>query len=83
MLAQIIVNFIVFLIKLAVWIVVAFLAVPIGITMALNHFFPLFVSEANFGFWTVLSLLTIVAYVIFWKPILWIVSTINILGAEY
>ncbi|NRT10868.1 hypothetical protein [Flavobacterium sp. 14A] len=81
MLAQFLLNCIAFFIKLAAWVVFAFLAVPFGIYVALNEFFPTFVREANFGFWALFSILTIITYVVFWKPILWIVSSLNFLSA--
>ncbi|WP_262916159.1 hypothetical protein [Flavobacterium algicola] len=37
--------------------------------------------EAGFGFWTVFSLLTILGFVILWKPILWFVGTFSALSA--
>jgi hypothetical protein len=42
---------------------------------------PVFTHDNGFGFWTVFGIFTIIAYVLLWKPILWIVGTISILGA--
>ena len=81
MLFQVVLNIIAFFVKLAVWIAVAFLAVPFGIYMFLINYFRSFVLEYGFGFWSVFTVLTIIAYIILWKPILWIVSSISVLSA--
>ncbi len=81
MLFQVLMNIITFFVKLAVWIAVAFLAVPFGIYMFLINQFRSFVLEYGYGFWSVFIILTLIAYIILWKPILWIVGSISVLGA--
>lgn len=82
MLFQLLLNVIVFLLKMGIWAVFAFAAVPFGIYMALHNLFPIFTADATFWFCSVFGLLTNVVYFILWKPILWIVGTVSILGAE-
>lgn len=66
---------------MALWISIAVVAIPAGIYLLLLDQFPSFVLAYGFGFWSVFLILTIVAYVILWKPILWIVGVVGILGA--
>lgn len=80
MLFQVLMNIFSFLIKVVFRIVFAFLAVPFGIYMLFMNQFPEFVLEYGFGFWSVFVVLNIIAYIILWKPILWIVSSLSILG---
>lgn len=80
MLFQVLMNIFSFLIKVVFRIVFAFLAVPFGIYMLLMNQFPEFVLEYGFGFWSVFVVLNIIAYIILWKPILWIVSSLSVLG---
>ena len=81
MLFQVLLNIIVFLLRMALWIIMALVVIPFGIYMFLLDQFPTFVLTYGFGFWTVFSILTIIAYVILWKPILWVVGVVGILGA--
>ena len=81
MLFQVLLNIIVFFLKMALWISIAVVAIPAGIYLLLLDQFPSFVLAYGFGFWSVFLILTIVAYVILWKPILWIVGVVGILGA--
>ena len=81
MLFQVLLNIIVFLLRMALWIIMALVVIPFGIYMLLLDQFPTFVLAYGFGFWSVFSILTIIAYVILWKPILWVVGVVGILGA--
>ena len=80
MLFQILLNFIVFFVKVAIRIAFTFLLVPFGIYMLLIEQFPSFVLEYGFGFWSVFGILTLIAYIILWKPILWVVGGLSVLG---
>ncbi len=81
MLFQLLLNLIVFFLRCAIWVLVALVAIPYGIFMLLHNIFPVFTQDAGFWWWSVFSILTIIAYVVLWKPILWIVGTIGVLGA--
>ena len=81
MLYQVLSTIIVSILKFLMWILVSIVAVPYGVFMLLQELFPIFTQDAGFWFWSVLGLITIVAYVILWKPILWVVGTISVLGA--
>jgi len=81
MLYQVLSTIIVFILKFVMWIVAAVVAIPFGVFMLLKNLFPLFTQDASFWFWSVFALLTIIAYVILWKPILWVVGTVGVLGA--
>lgn len=81
MLFQFLLNIIVAIIKFAVWVTVAFLAIPFGIYVFLMENFPEFTLAYDFSFWAVFSILSIIGFVLLWKPILWIVGAIQTLGA--
>jgi len=81
MLYQVLSTIIVFILKFVMWIVAAVVAIPFGVFMLLKNLLPLFTQDASFWFWSVFALLTIIAYVILWKPILWVVGTVGVLGA--
>lgn len=81
MLFQLILNIIVFFLKIAMWIALAVLAIPAGIYALMNNFFPAFVEDANAWFWIIFSIIVFVAYVILWKPIIWLVGGISVLSA--
>lgn len=81
MLFQILLNIVVSLIKFVVWVVVALLAIPFGIYMFLINNFPEFTLAYGFSFWAVFSILSIIGFVLLWKPIMWVVGGIQVLGA--
>ncbi|WP_281336902.1 hypothetical protein [Flavobacterium eburneipallidum] len=81
MLFQLLLNIIVFFIKCLVWFVFVLAAIPYGIYMLLNDWFPIFTHDGGFWFWSVLSALSIIGFVVFWKPIMWIVGILQVLGA--
>jgi hypothetical protein len=81
MLFQLLLNLIVFFLRCAIWVLVALVAIPYGIFMLLHNIFPVFTQDAGFWWWIVFSIITIIAYVVLWKPILWIVGAIGVLGA--
>ena len=83
MLLQVLSNIIVVILKFAMWVVVAIVALPYGIFMLLQELFPLFTQDGGFWFWSLFGVLTIVAYVILWKPILWIIGTVSVLGTGH
>ena len=74
-------NIVAVFLKFALWVIFALVAVPFGVFIALLKMFPIFTNDGSFWYWTVFSILTVIAYVILWKPILWIVGTISALGA--
>lgn len=80
MLFQLLLNIIVFFIKCIAWILVGLVAIPYGVLMLLNHWFPVFTHDGSFWFWSVFGILTIVAYILLWKPLLWIVGIFQMLG---
>lgn len=81
MLFQVLMNIVAVFLKFAIWVVLALVAVPYGVFIVLWKTFPTFTTDGSFWFWSVFSILTIIAYVILWKPLLWIVGTISALGA--
>jgi hypothetical protein len=81
MLFQVLLNIIVSLIKFVVWVLVVLAGIPFGIYMLLNELFPLFTHDANFWFWSVFSILSIIGFVLLWKPIIWVVGALQVLGA--
>ncbi|MFH6936004.1 hypothetical protein [Flavobacterium sp. FlaQc-30] len=44
-------------------------------------YFPEFTLAYDFSFWVVFSILSIIGFVILWKPIVWTVGIIQTLGA--
>lgn len=81
MLFQVLLNIIVAIIKFAMWVMVALVAIPFGIYMFLLKYFPVFTHDASFWFWSVFSILSIIGFVLLWKPIMWVVGGIQLLGA--
>lgn len=79
MLFQLLLNIIVFFVKFVVWVLVALVAVPYGILMLFHSMFPVFTQDASGWFWTAFSVCTILAYLVLWKPILWIVGAVSVL----
>jgi hypothetical protein len=80
MLFQVVLNIIVFFIKCIVWILAGLVAIPFGAFMLLNNWFPIFTHDGGFWFWSVFGILTIVAYIVLWKPLLWVVGIFQLLG---
>ncbi len=80
MLFQVLLDIIVFLIKYVVRVVFALAAVPFGVFMLLNKMFPVFSHDLDFWFWSVFSILTIIGFFLLWKPILWIMGALSVLG---
>ena len=62
------------------WVFFAILAIPYGSLMLLNKWFPVFTHDGGFWFWSVFGIVTIVAYVVLWKPLLWIIGIFQLLG---
>ena len=81
MLFQLLLNIILFFVKCLVWFVFVLAAIPYGILMLLHTWFPVFVQDGGFWFWSVLSILSIIGFIVLWKPIMWIVGVLNVLGA--
>lgn len=79
MLFEVLMNIVVFILKFALRFVLGLLLVPFGVFMGLVKFFPDFHQGT---WWTIVwAVITIVAYYILWKPILWITGLSVILGA--
>jgi len=81
MLFQLILDIIVFILKMVLWVVMGLVAIPFGIYMLLQHLLPIFTHEASFWFWALFAACTLVAYYVLWKPLLWIVGVVSVLGA--
>ena len=81
MLFQVLLNIIVFFIKCLVWFVFVLAAIPFGIYMLLLKWFPIFTQDASFWFWSVFSILSIIGFIVLWRPIMWIVGVLQVLGA--
>jgi len=80
MLFQLLLNIIVFIIKCIVWILFVLAAIPFGIYMLLNEWFPIFSQDGGFWYWSVFSVLSIIGFIVLWKPIVWIVGILQTLG---
>lgn len=80
MLFQLLLNIIVFIIKCIVWILFVLAAIPFGIYMLLNEWFPVFSQDGGFWYWSVFSVLSIIGFIVLWKPIVWIVGILQTLG---
>ena len=80
MLFQVLLNIILFFVKCLVWFVFVLAAIPYGILMLLHTWFPVFVHDGGFWFWSVFGILTIIAYIVLWKPLLWVVGIFQLLG---
>ncbi|TDE03313.1 hypothetical protein [Flavobacterium sandaracinum] len=80
MLFQALLNIIIFFIKCLVWIAFVLAAIPFGIYMLLLEWFPEFTLAYGFGFWSVFSILSIIGFIVLWKPIVWIVGILQTLG---
>lgn len=68
------------LLSFVMWVFFAIVAIPSGIFILLNKWFPVFSHDQGFMFWTVFGIITIVAYFVLWKPILWIIGVFQLLG---
>ncbi len=62
------------------WALFAIVALPVGVALLLNNWFPAFTHDGGFWWWSVFSIITIVAYVLLWKPLLWIIGIFQLLG---
>ncbi len=80
MLFQVLLDIIVFFIKYVVRVVFALAAVPFGVFMLLNEMFPAFSQGLDFWFWLAFSVLSLIGFVLLWKPILWIMGALSVLG---
>jgi hypothetical protein len=81
MLFQLLLNVVAFLLKLALWILIAIVAIPMLIYGSFQRLFPLFVHDASVWFWISFGIVTLLAYYILWKPILWLIGCLGILSA--
>jgi len=80
MLFQLLLDIIVFIIKCIVWVLFVLAAIPFGIYMLMNEWFPIFTHDGGFWFWSALSILSIIGFIVLWKPIMWIVGILQALG---
>lgn len=80
MLFQVLLNIIVFFIKCIVWVLFVLAAIPFGIYMLLNEWFPIFTHDGGFWFWSLFSILSTIGFIVLWKPIMWIVGILQTLG---
>jgi hypothetical protein len=62
------------------WVIVAIVAIPSGVFILLNKWFPVFSHDLGFWFWSVFGIVTIVTYVVLWKPLLWIIGIFQLFG---
>lgn len=58
----------------------AIAAVPCGVFIVLNKWFPSFSHHLGFWNWTVFGIVSIVAYIVLWKPSIWIIGIFQLLG---
>jgi hypothetical protein len=84
MLFQVLLDIFFFFLKCIVWFLLVLAGIPFGIFMLLNKWFPVFTQEEGFLFWSIFSILSIIGFIVLWKPIMWIVGTLQVLkaGAE-
>lgn len=68
------------LLNFVMWVFFAIVALPVGVALLLNKWFPVFAHDGGFWFWSVFGVITIVAYVVLWKPLLWIIGIFQLLG---
>lgn len=81
MLLQALSGIIVFLLRYVLRVVVAISLIPVGVFFFLQNVFPEFSYGFDFYFWLVLGIISLVGFVLLWKPILWIMGAITVLGA--
>ena len=62
------------------WVLFAIVALPLGVATLLTKWFPVFTNDGGFWWWSVFVILTAVAYVVLWKPVLWILGIFQLLG---
>ncbi len=68
------------LLSFILWVFIAVIAIPIGVFMLLNKWFPDFTQELGFWFWCVFGSVTILLYRILRKPLLWIIGIFQVMG---
>jgi hypothetical protein len=68
------------LLNFIMWVFFAIVAIPFGVFILLNKWFPVFSANLDFWFWSVFGIITIVAYLVLWKPLLWIIGIFQLLG---
>lgn len=78
MLFQLLLDFIFFLLKIVLRIVGGLCLVPFGLYMLFLEVFTDFTNGGGFWFWSIFAIVTIVAYYILWKPIVWIAGLSSI-----
>ena len=81
MLFELLMNFILILMKFVFRVLLALVVLPYGVFMLLKEFFPVFSLTYGFWYWTVFGIITILGYYILWRPILWISGISTILDA--
>jgi hypothetical protein len=62
------------------WVLFAIVALPFGVYMLLNEWLQVFTHDGGFWWWSIFSIVTIVAYIVLWKPLLWIIGIFQLLG---
>jgi hypothetical protein len=62
------------------WVLFAIVALPFGVYMLLNEWFPVFTHDGGFLWWSIFSIVSIVAYIVLWKPLLWIIGIFQLMG---
>ena len=68
------------LLSFVMWVFFVFVAIPCGVFILLNKWFPVFSHDLGFWFWSVFGIVTIVAYIVLWKPLLWIIGIFFFFG---
>lgn len=79
MLIQLFLNIFSFFLKIVLWLVIGFAAIPFGTYVLFLNIFPNFTSEGGFWFWGIFAPLNMAAFYFLWSPILWTVHTITAL----
>lgn len=72
-----------FLLKIAFRVAICLLFIPVGVYLLLNKLFPEFSRTADYWYIAVYTVLTIISYIVLYKPIVWIMKKITSLEAGY
>lgn len=80
MLFQLLLKIIAFLIKCFLWFAIVLGGIPMVIYILLLKSFPFFTHEASISFWIVFFILSIIAFLALWRPIMWLVEVLKLLG---
>lgn len=77
MLIRLLLNIFALFLKIALWVVITFAVIPLGIFILFLYIFPDLAHDGSLQFWAVFTILNIVASYFLWKPVHWVVTTIT------